>query len=112
MTTWTFVTNHARVFLAVAAGGDPTLRDIAEQLGITERAVHRIVSELADAGYVSRGREGRRNTYSLNDDLPMRAPELQDVEVSQLLAALLPERNGEGNGSREADPGRAAARRR
>ena len=68
---WTFLSNHGRVVLCIAR--DPTirLRDIGEQVGITERAAHRIVSELADAGYVTRERHGRRNHYAIRDDLPL-----------------------------------------
>ena len=70
--SWTFLTNHAHVLICLA--GDPTLRirDLAVWVGITERAVHRILSELAASGYVTRVRDGRRNHYHLDLDLPMR----------------------------------------
>jgi DNA-binding MarR family transcriptional regulator len=58
---WSFLTNHARVLLCIAQDPRARLRDIGEAVGITERAAHRIVAELTDAGYVSRRRVGRRN---------------------------------------------------
>ena len=65
--TWSFLTNHARVLLGIAHDPGMRLREIAERVGITERAVHRIVVVLADAGYISRTRQGRRTRYtSLN----------------------------------------------
>lgn len=70
--SWTFLTNYSHVLVCLA--GDPTLRirDLAARIGITERAVHRILSDLAAAGYVTRVRDGRRNRYQLDLDLPMR----------------------------------------
>jgi len=61
------------------------MRDVAERVGITERAVQRIVSELESAGYVTRTREGRRNTYEVNGSLPLRHP----IEGHQSLDALI-----------------------
>jgi DNA-binding MarR family transcriptional regulator len=61
------------------------MRDVAERVGITERAVQRIVSELESAGYVTRTREGRRNTYEVNATLPLRHP----IEGHQSLDALI-----------------------
>jgi len=65
------------------------LRDIAEAVGITERAAHRIVSELVDEGYVLREREGRRNRYEVVAELPLRHPLVQEREVGELLKVLL-----------------------
>ena len=64
------------------------LRDIAETVGITERAAQRIVSDLVMAGYVSREREGRRNHYTLNLSAPMRHPSQRDHEIGELLDLL------------------------
>lgn len=89
MAGWTFVTNHARVFMYVARGDSPRLRDIAAAIDMTERAVHSIVTDLVEAGYLTRTKEGRRNLYSINTNLPMRAPELHHVEVGELLDALM-----------------------
>jgi predicted ArsR family transcriptional regulator len=64
------------------------LRDIAETVGITERAAQRIVSDLVEAGYVSRQREGRRNRYILNLSVPMRHPSQYDHEIGELVDVL------------------------
>ena len=86
---WDFLTNHAHVLVCVA--GDPgiRLRDIAAAVGITERAAHRIVSELVADGYVLREREGRRNHYKIVPDRPLRHPLVEAREVGDLLEVLL-----------------------
>ena len=73
------------------------LRDIAQTVGITERAAQRIVSDLVDAGYVSRRREGRRNRYLLNRDVPMRHPSQRDHEIGELLDVLRLEESSDGS---------------
>lgn len=90
MSRWTFLTNHAHVWLCLAR--DPTLRlrDLAELVGITERAVHRIVHDLAEEGYVEVTREGRRNRYKVLATGPMRHPVEGTAAVGDLLH-LLPE---------------------
>jgi DNA-binding Lrp family transcriptional regulator len=87
---WTFLTNHAQVLVCIANDPGIRLRDIAERVGITERAVHRIVVELGDAGYVTRERTGRRNQYTINSGLPMHDPIARDRDqnVGQLLQIL------------------------
>jgi predicted transcriptional regulator len=82
---WTFLTNHAHVLLCVAGEPDARLRDLANRVGITERAVQRILGELEAAGYVRRERTGRRNRYAVRADLPLRHP----VERHNRVAALL-----------------------
>lgn len=72
--TWTFLTNHAHVLVCLKRDPFARLRDIAEQVGITERAVQRIVTELEVYGAIQRIREGRRNRYEINLDLPLRHP--------------------------------------
>ncbi|MFD2354363.1 helix-turn-helix transcriptional regulator [Nonomuraea ferruginea] len=69
---WTFLTNHARVLIAVAADPEVRLRDIAAKIGITERAAQGIVSDLEDAGYLMRERMGRRNRYEINPSAELR----------------------------------------
>jgi DNA-binding transcriptional ArsR family regulator len=86
--TWTFLTNHAHVLLCVARDPGVRLRDVALQVGITERAAQRIVADLVDAGYLERERDGRRNRYRLNPDLPLRHPLEQDHNVGEILAVL------------------------
>ena len=68
MSTWTFITNHARVMMVISQDPTVRLRDIASTLDITERAAQRIVTELVDEGYLSRKREGRRNTYTVHPE--------------------------------------------
>jgi len=86
--SWKFVTNHTQVLLSITRDRDVRMRDIAETVGITERAAQRIVSELIDAGYVSRERVGRRNHYVVNPELKMRHPSQRDHEVGGLLELL------------------------
>jgi DNA-binding Lrp family transcriptional regulator len=83
--SWTFLTNHSHVLLCLVQDPEARMRDVAERVGITERAVQRIVAELEAAGYVTRTREGRRNTYEVNGSLPLRHP----VEGHQNLDALI-----------------------
>lgn len=70
--SWTFLSNHGHVLLCIATEPELTLRDVASRVGITERAVQRIVSELEQAGVLEREREGRRNVYRINGALPLR----------------------------------------
>jgi DNA-binding MarR family transcriptional regulator len=86
--TWSFLTNHARVLICVAQDPGIRLREIGDAVGITERAAHRIVGELADAGYVSRQRVGRRNRYAIRSDLPVPDSLARDRRVGELLAVL------------------------
>ncbi|MCK2220277.1 helix-turn-helix domain-containing protein [Actinomadura sp. ATCC 31491] len=83
--TWTFLTHHARVLLEIARDPEVRLRDIAASIGITERAVQGIVSDLHDAGYVARERVGRRNRYTLNLDQAFRYPTEADLPVRLLI---------------------------
>jgi predicted transcriptional regulator len=86
---WDFLTNHAHVLTCVAHDPGIRLRDIADAVGITERAAHKILSELVDAGYVLRERRGRRNRYQVVPELPLRHPLVQGREVGDLLEVLL-----------------------
>ena len=88
---WSFLTNHARVLLYVSGDSESRLRDIAESVGITERATHRIVSDLVDTGYLSRRRVGRRNAYELKPKLPVPGALNRDREIGDVLAMLAPE---------------------
>ena len=90
MADWTFLTNHAHVMVCLRRDPTSRMRDVADAVGITERAAQRIVSELEEAGYLAREREGRRNRYTLNMDLPLRHPlegEHSSGELLELLAA-------------------------
>ncbi|MET4705636.1 putative ArsR family transcriptional regulator [Frigoribacterium sp. UYMn621] len=88
MAQWTFLTNHAHVLLCVADNPNARLRDVAEQVGITERAAQRIVTELEEAGYLERERDGRRNIYRLNTAMPLRHPLDRDHRIGELLATF------------------------
>ena len=69
---WTFLTNHAHVLFCIAEDPEVRLRDVAARVGITERAVQRIVTDLEGEGYLKVSKEGRRNRYQVNYDLPLR----------------------------------------
>jgi MarR family len=86
--SWTFLTNHAQVLVCIARDPGIRLREIGERVGITERAAHRIVVELADAGYISRERNGRRNHYTINAQFPLPDPVAREQNVGELLAIL------------------------
>ncbi|MEM7158479.1 MAG: winged helix-turn-helix domain-containing protein [Myxococcota bacterium] len=86
---WTFLSNYAHVLVCVAQDPDLTLREIAERVGITERATHRLVAELEAGGVITRERTGRRNHYEIDLSAPMRHPLEAEKTVGDLLAALL-----------------------
>src|SRR6266508_3608922 len=71
---WSFLTNHARVLVCIAHDPGVRLRDIADRVGITERTAYGIVTNLTDAGYVLKEREGRRNRYQVQTHQPLREP--------------------------------------
>jgi DNA-binding Lrp family transcriptional regulator len=92
---WTFLTNHAQALVCIAADPGIRLRDIGDQIRTTERAAHRIVTELADAGYITRERTGRRNRYTVNVEAPLPDPVAREKSVGDLLAVLMDTRSGE-----------------
>jgi predicted transcriptional regulator of viral defense system len=85
---WSFLTHHARVLLSIAQDPGIRLREIGESVGITERAAHRIVSELAASGYISRTREGRRSHYAIQANMPLPDSLARGKRVSHLLDIL------------------------
>ena len=87
-THWTFLTNHAQVLLAISRNPTARMRDIADVVGITERAAQRLVGDLVDEGYVSRKRVGRRNEYEVNVNARLRHPLGRDHEVGEILDVL------------------------
>ena len=104
MAEWKFLTNHAHVLLCVMHEPEIRLREIADAVGITERAAHRIIAELEDDGFISRERKGRRNLYEFHPDRVMRHPDLQSSllgnrSLGELVAPLI--------GGRGAPNGRA-----
>jgi hypothetical protein len=86
--SWTFVTNHAQVLFCLLQEPTVRLRDVAERVGITERAAQSIVADLVAEGYVSRTRVGRRNTYQVHIDQPLRRDDGSPLTVGGLLAFL------------------------
>jgi DNA-binding MarR family transcriptional regulator len=86
--TWTFLTNHAQVLLCLADTPDIRLRDVAERVGVTERATQRILADLIEAGYVKAERIGRRNRYTVDREHAMRHSAQFGYEIGALLAAL------------------------
>jgi DNA-binding transcriptional ArsR family regulator len=88
MSGWAFLTNHALVLSLIARNPELTAVEVAEAIGIRERAVRRIIGDLEDAGYISKKKEGRRNRYFINPDLPLRHRTQHHVAVGELLRAL------------------------
>ena len=88
MAQWTFLTNHAHTLLCIARDPGLRLRDVAERVGVTERAAQRIVSDLVDAGYLERLREGRRNSYRIRGDRPLRHPLEHGHHIGEILEVL------------------------
>jgi MarR family protein len=86
--SWSFLTNHAQVLVCIAQDPGVRLREIGEIVGITERAAHRIVGELVDAGYLTRRRVGRRNRYTVRASLPLPDPLAREQKVGGLLGIL------------------------
>lgn len=86
--TWTFLSNHAHVLICLANTPDLRMRDIAQAVGITERAVQRIVAELTEGGFLDVVKDGRRNRYTVNDQLPLRHPVEAHKSIRDLLALV------------------------
>lgn len=86
--SWTYLTNHAHVLILLARDPHATMRKVADTVGITERAVQRIVAELEEAGVLKRSRSGRRNVYAVRGDRPLRHPVESRCNVSDLLALI------------------------
>jgi MarR family len=86
--SWTFLTNHARVLLLVAHDPGIRLRDIAASLGITERSAFGIITDLVEAGYMVKEKDGRRNRYHIQAHLPLPEPTSQERTVGEVLALL------------------------
>jgi DNA-binding MarR family transcriptional regulator len=86
--TWRFLSNHTQVLLCLSRDPNARFRDIAERVGITERAAQRIVADLIESGYVEKERIGRRNHYRIRTDIAMRHPAQHGHEVGELLGLL------------------------
>ncbi|MEM9695585.1 MAG: winged helix-turn-helix domain-containing protein [Myxococcota bacterium] len=101
---WTFLSNHAHVMLCLLQDREPRVRDIAERVGLTERAVQRILLELEEAGALDRCRVGRRNRYELHLDVPLRHPMESDHTIGDILRSLTTESELEGFERRSSAP--------
>ena len=93
--SWRFLSNHTQVLLCIQRDPDVRFRDMAQMVGITERAAQRIVADLIDSGYVESKRVGRRNHYRVNADIAMRHPAQEGHDVGELLRLLELEPDGD-----------------
>jgi len=88
MPEWRLLTNHGLVLSYIARNPRTTARDLADAIGITERAARKIIADLLETGYISKKREGRRNRYRINPDLALRHPSHGETAVGDLLEVL------------------------
>jgi DNA-binding transcriptional ArsR family regulator len=89
MTSWSFLTNHARALLFITHSPDVRLRDLAVALDVTERTAFGIVVDLTDAGYVVKEKEGRRNRYRIQEHLPLRDSISRERTIGEVLDLLV-----------------------
>ena len=89
MTEWSFLTNHARVLVCIARDPGVRLREIAEVLEVTERRAFGIVSDLTEAGYVVKAKDGRRNRYRIQTHLSLPGPIGREPTIGELLGVLV-----------------------
>ena len=87
---WTFLTNHSHVLLCLADDSEMRMRDVAAKVGITERAVQRIISDLVESGYLQREREGRSNKYRIQEDMHLRHRIEHEKTIRDLIHLVLP----------------------
>ena len=88
MANWTFLTNHALVLLCIADDPEARLRDIAASLKMTERSAFGIVTDLVEAGYVVKEKDGRRNRYHIQTHLPLPEPDGRERTIGEMLDLL------------------------
>ena len=88
MAEWSFLTNHARVLLCIAHDPGVRLRDIAARTGVTERTAYGIVTDLTEAGYVVKHKNGRRNRYQIQAHLPLPETDSRERTIGEILALL------------------------
>ena len=94
MPEWTFLTNHGLVLSYLALHPRITARELGDAIGIRERATRKIIADLSETGYIIKKREGRRNRYRVNADIPLRHPSQQEAAIGDLLQALGWKRRG------------------
>lgn len=85
MATWTFLTHHGHVMVALVQNSDLTVDQIAAKVGITSRATAGIINDLVTAGYLVKEKIGRRNTYTVHGEIPLRHPLNENTKVAELL---------------------------
>ena len=85
MPNWTFITNHGLVLASIAKNPEKTAREIGDDVGITERTAHKIITDLAEEGYITITKVGVNNTYTINPDLQIKS---SDASVGELLIML------------------------
>lgn len=88
MRQWTFLSNHGRVFVYITKHPKSTTEVISREVGLTQRGVQKIITEMDTAGYIARRKEGRSNRYVVHPELPMRHSLEQEHVVGELLLAL------------------------
>ena len=96
----TFFTNYRHVLIFISQHSDATLREVYERVGITERATHRIVAELEQAGFLSKRRQWRRNFYEVNTDKPLRHPLEEHCSIRQIIDTVVDSKYQKSNRSR------------
>ena len=89
MAEWSFFTNHGRVLICIARDPGARLRDLAAALGVTERSAYGIVTDLVEAGYVVKDKDGRRNRYQVEAQLPLPEPMGQERTIGEVLGLLV-----------------------
>ncbi|MFC1943315.1 winged helix-turn-helix domain-containing protein [Chloroflexota bacterium] len=94
MPEWMFLTNHALVLSFISKQPHITARELSTVIGITERAVRRIIADLDDVGYINKTKEGRRIRYRINTDLPLRHETQWEIDIGEFLKALGWKRGG------------------
>lgn len=108
---WSLLTPHAEVLLCIATAPDARVRDIAENVGISERGAHQIVADLVDAGYVRRSRIGRRNQYAIEERVTLKHAPVRHRRVASIVALLGPEPTRLAARSRRPAPAKTTRRR-
>ena len=112
MTEWSFLTNHARALVCIARDPGVRLREIADVLGLTERRAFGIVNDLSEAGYVVKEKDGRRNRYRIQPDLPLRVRIGREPTIGELLGVLMDTGATESAPAAEGDGGSPRRSRR
>ncbi len=105
MANWSFLTNHGRALMCIAHDPGARLRDLAASLGVTERSAHAIIADLANAGYVTKQKHGRRNRYQIEAHLPLPEPGTREPAISEVLALLLGNTDGPAGLAAASRPG-------